>query len=74
MTTKFIETIYDEATGETIEQEMNAAAIKELKETQEKWAVIRQKEEALESARTSAIEKLAALGLTADEVNGLISR
>jgi hypothetical protein len=73
MSEEFIETIVDGATGEITKQPMSAEAIKDLKETQARWEIVREKEEAIQSARLSALAKLAALGLTEDEVNGLIS-
>jgi hypothetical protein len=73
MSEEFIDTIVDGTTGEITKKPMSAEAIKDLKETQARWAVIREKEESVQAARLSALAKLAALGLTEEEVNGLIS-
>ena len=71
MTQEYIETIFDESTNQTIQQPMSEQAIKDLQETQARWAIIYEKEEAIQTARTSAQAKLAALGLTADEITAL---
>ena len=68
MSEQFIETIVDGTTGEITKQPMSEEAIKDLQETQARWAVILEKEEAIQTARLSALAKLSALGLTEDEV------
>jgi hypothetical protein len=65
--------IHDVATNKVVDREMNDAEFSQL---QIDIAASEAKaEEALakESAKASALAKLAALGLTEDEVNGLIS-
>ena len=63
--------IFDAATGETIERPLTAEEIAE-REVMQAEAQARQAEaEAKVAARESALAKLAALGLTADEVAAL---
>jgi DNA-binding NarL/FixJ family response regulator len=63
--------IFDAATGETIERPLTADEIAE-REAMQAEAQARQAEaDAKVAARESALAKLAALGLTADEVAAL---
>jgi len=71
MSEEFIETIVNGTTGEITQQPMSAEAIKDLKETQARWAIIHEKEEAIKAARLSALAKLAALGLTTEEISAI---
>ena len=63
--------IIDGATGETVERDLTAEEITEI-ETVEAEALARQTEQdAKAAARTSALAKLAELGLTAEEIAAL---
>ena len=63
--------IIDGATGETVERDLTAEEIADL-ETQQAEAEARQAEQdAKISARESALSKLAALGLTQEEIEAL---
>jgi hypothetical protein len=74
MTTKLI---VDCSTGETTEVELTAEEIAEREAMAEQYAEQKAEEEAQatakEAARTSAINKLTALGLTADEAKALLA-
>ena len=63
--------IYDGNTGETIEREMTAEEILEHKEAQTQAQTQAQEINAKNSARASALVKLAELGLTEEEVGAL---
>lgn len=58
-------------TGEEIERPMTAAEFKEYQASQELAAAQQAEIEAKEAARQSALEKLAALGLTEAEIQAL---
>jgi DNA-binding NarL/FixJ family response regulator len=64
-------TYYDAATGETINREMNAEELESHQAIQAEAEARQAETDAKVSARESALAKLAALGLTADEVAAL---
>jgi hypothetical protein len=66
-----IMTIFDAATGETLEREMNEAELANYETLQAESAASQAEAEAKASARTSALAKLADLGLTAEEIAAL---
>jgi protein-tyrosine-phosphatase len=71
MSETFKAVIFDVATGNLIERSLTAEEITEA-EVRQAEAEVRQAEtEAKATARESALAKLAALGLTADEVAAL---
>ena len=63
--------VYDHNTGETVTREMNAAEQAAHDIMLEEHAETAAKEAAQAAAKTSAQAKLAALGLTADEIAAL---
>lgn len=63
--------IHNLETGEEIERPMTAAEFKEYKAQQELAASQQAEAEAKAAARQSALEKLAALGLTEAEIQAL---
>ena len=63
--------IFDAATGETTERELTADEIAEREVMQAEYEAQQAEAEAKANARESALAKLAALGLTADEVAAL---
>ena len=63
--------IFDAATGETIERPLTADEISEREAVQADHEARQAEAETKASARESALAKLAALGLTADEVAAL---
>jgi hypothetical protein len=63
--------IFDAATGEVIERSLTADEIAEREVIQAEAQARQAEAEAKEAARTSALAKLAKLGLTADEVAAL---
>jgi hypothetical protein len=63
--------IFNAATGETIERPLTAEEIAETKLRQAEYEAQLAAQEAKVEARESALAKLAALGLTADEVAAL---
>ncbi|CAB4142533.1 hypothetical protein UFOVP437_19 [uncultured Caudovirales phage] len=65
---KLIEVIADALTGEVIEVELSAERVAEI-QTQSEQAL--QIKEAQEAVRASALAKLAALGLTEEEIAAL---
>lgn len=68
--------IVDCSTGITTEVELTAEEIADREAAAEAWAVAEAEREAAESAKAeakvSALEKLAALGLTAEEVASIL--
>lgn len=58
-------------TGEETERPMTAAEFKQYQAQQELAAAQQAEAEAKEAARQSALEKLAALGLTEDEIKAI---
>jgi hypothetical protein len=62
---KLIEVIADALTGEVIEQELSPEAVAELKANNE---LSLQNQLAQEAVKASALAKLAALGLTEEEI------
>lgn len=64
-------TIVNSETGEQITREMTAEEIAEMEAIDAANASIRAEADAKEAARQSALEKLAALGLTADEITAI---
>lgn len=73
--TNDIKIIHNLSTGEIIEREMTETEALELKNFREsaakKEAEIKAETEAKETARASALAKLAAIGLSADEIASL---
>ena len=65
--------IHDVATNKVVDREMNDAEFAQLQIDIAAGEAKAQEALAKESAKASALAKLAALGLTEDEVNGLIS-
>lgn len=63
--------IHDLETGEEIERPMTAAEFKELQANRQEALAIQAEAEAKAAARQSALEKLAALGLTEAEIHAL---
>jgi hypothetical protein len=63
--------IFDAATGETIERPLTADEIAEREVVQAEAEARQAEADAKVAARESALAKLAALGLTADEVAAL---
>ena len=63
--------IFDAATGDVIERPLTADEITELEVMQAEAAARQAEADAKVAARESALAKLAALGLTADEVAAL---
>jgi DNA-binding NarL/FixJ family response regulator len=63
--------IFDAATGETIERPLTADEVAELEAMQADYEARQAEADAKVAARESALAKLAALGLTADEVAAL---
>lgn len=66
-----ISIILNAATGEVIERALTAEEIAEYKIIQEQEQERQAKSQAKADARTSALAKLADLGLTQDEINAL---
>jgi hypothetical protein len=71
MTYKITES--DAIEGTTIEREATPEEIADIKARDEKIKNIKTQEASIQAAKLSALAKLAALGLTENEVNGLIS-
>ena len=67
-TEKLIEVIADAATGEVLELELSQDRVAELRAEE---TLAAQAREAQEAVRTSALAKLAALGLTEEEIAAL---
>jgi hypothetical protein len=67
----YFETIYDIQTGKTTKRDYTPAEIAEAKAAEIEAAARVAEAEAREAARTSALAKLAALGLSADEIAAL---
>ena len=63
--------IVDAQTGEQIERPLTDAEIADLESTATKQAELKAEAQAKADARTSALAKLADLGLTQDEINAL---
>ena len=63
----------DAKTNTVIERDATKEELAQMKLDLAEYEASKIKEEATKSAKESAIAKLAALGLTADEINGLIS-
>jgi hypothetical protein len=64
--------IVNATTGEEIEREMNDAEFARYQEKNQQFEILKAEQNAKIAARQSALDKLAALGLTADEVSALI--
>ena len=60
--------IHDLVSGEEIEREMTESELLEKLEKQESFAAHQAEQEAKEAARQSALDKLAALGLSPEEI------
>lgn len=71
--TKPMVRIHDLETNEIIDREMNEQELTQYNIDKAAGEAARNETLAKEAAKASAISKLAALGLTEDEVNGLIS-
>ena len=71
MTETFKAVILDAATGEVTERPLTANEIAEREAMQTEYEAQQAEAEAKATARESALAKLAALGLTADEVAAL---
>lgn len=63
--------IFDAATGETIERPLTPDEIAQREAMQAEFEALQSEQDAKATARESALAKLAALGLTADEVAAL---
>lgn len=63
--------IVDASTGEEVEREMNDKELKEYNASKLKIENQKAEAEAKEAARQSALSKLAALGLTEDEIKAI---
>lgn len=63
--------IFDSETGEEIERPMNKAELDEFKAKKAEIEEIKLQATAKQAARQSALEKLAALGLTEAEIQAL---
>lgn len=63
--------IFNGETGEVIEREMTEDEAKDFADFQAQAAAEQAEKEAKAEARTSALAKLAALGLTEDEISAL---
>jgi DNA-binding NarL/FixJ family response regulator len=71
MTNKMTALIIDASSGETWVEELTAKQLEERLEQESKELAIQNELQAKESARTSALAKLAALGLTEEEIAAL---
>ena len=71
MTQKQTVVIFDAATGETTERPLTADELKQVTDMQAEIVARQIEADAKIAARESALAKLAALGLTADEVAAL---
>jgi DNA-binding NarL/FixJ family response regulator len=71
MTEKLKEVVFNAATGEVTERSLTAKEIAEREVMQAESEARQAEAEAKATARESALAKLAALGLTADEVAAL---
>jgi DNA-binding NarL/FixJ family response regulator len=63
--------IFDAFTDETIEREMTVDEIADLQIAQAEAELLQQQHEAKSTARQNALAKLAALGLTQEEIEAL---
>jgi hypothetical protein len=70
-TEPIIMTVFDLATGETLDREMNEAELANYEIVQAEAAASQAEAEAKAAARESALAKLADLGLTAEEIAAL---
>jgi len=68
---KYFERIIDAQTGLEIKRDYTTAEVAEVEAAAMEAATFTAQIEAREAARTSALAKLAALGLTADEIAAL---
>ena len=64
--------IHDVETGEVIDREMTTEEMAQLAKDRAETEATKAKVEAAQTAKQSGIAKLAALGLTADEISGLL--
>ena len=69
--TKPIVRIHDLSTNEVIDREMTAAEYKEHQANQAEQALIKAEAEAKVTAKAALLSKLAALGLTTDDLRAL---
>lgn len=63
--------IVDALTGDSVERPLNAQEIANKKVIEADFAAIKSEQDARSDARTSALAKLAALGLSAEEIAAL---
>ena len=74
--TEYIKTIFNATTGESWEEEMSQeeidARIAEINRINEEKALALAKKESQAAARARAAEKLAAIGLTEEEISSII--
>jgi TorA maturation chaperone TorD len=63
--------IFDALTGQLIEREMNAEELANYEATNAEAAARNAERDAKATARTSALAKLAAIGLTQEEIDSL---
>ncbi len=71
MTAKITGTSVDASTGEVVERELTADEVAEFNSLQAEIEAQQAEAQAKADARESALAKLAALGLTQDEINAL---
>jgi DNA-binding NarL/FixJ family response regulator len=71
MAEKVIGVFFDGSTGETVERELTAAEKAEIEKTSLDNEAFQAEAEAKIAARESALAKLAALGLTEEEIGAL---
>lgn len=64
--------IVNATTGEEVEREMNAEELAQWEADKAASEAAKAEQAAKESAKTAAHEKLAALGLTAEEISALV--
>jgi hypothetical protein len=62
---------YDVVTGETIDREMTDLEFKKHQDSQAESKILNDEKAAKETAKVSALAKLAALGLTPEEISAI---
>jgi DNA-binding transcriptional regulator YhcF (GntR family) len=65
-------TIHNQENDEIVTREMNDQEFADYQKLNADWLAEKEKRDAAEAAKASAIEKLAALGLSVDEVSALL--
>ena len=63
--------IFDASTGQVVERPLNSEELAEFESLQAEQAVLQSEQDAKTAARQSALAKLAALGLTEEEIGAL---